>query len=267
MIMSKNENEDIHYISEKIKHLPKETVIGEFSGRDSVAAILKSLEQSDVKFILPVATLSPTEYGDFDSLEINFDQMVKRVNEIYGDKKKIFPLMWYSNPDLWSIMNGRFVEHINRKFGFYSPCIGCHAYFHILRVPMALDLGKRIISGERESHDGRVKINQMAITLDVYKDITDHFGVELMTPLRHMSDGDEVEKLIGWNWKEGKNHPSCAYSKNYTDTKGKVIYDIEKIESYLKDYLYETCIKLGKVLIKDQNADKSTMLEVLKEID
>ncbi len=48
------------------KNYNKKTVIGEFSGRDSVAAILKAFEDEDIDYILPVATFAGTEYGDFN---------------------------------------------------------------------------------------------------------------------------------------------------------------------------------------------------------
>ncbi|MCC5909347.1 MAG: hypothetical protein JJT76_02785 [Clostridiaceae bacterium] len=249
-----------------LEAIPKDTVIGEFSGRDSVAAIIKALEDPSIQHILPVASLAPAEYGDFQSLETNYQQMVVRVKDLYGESKTIFPLIYYSNPDLWSVINGRFVNDIHRKFDFYSPCIGCHAYFHLLRVPMALKIGRKIISGERESHDGRIKINQLASCLSTYKKISEHFGVELLIPLRHMEDGDEVEKLIGWDWQEGKDHPSCVYSGNYRDIHGRTIYDEEKIQDYLKGFLYPVCIQLGELLLKEENPDKSTMVETLKRM-
>jgi hypothetical protein len=263
MVKQNTTSEDIQSI---IKSIPSDTVIGEFSGRDSVAAILKALENPSINHILPVASFAATEYGEFQSLEKNYEQMVNRVDELYGKSKKILPLIYYSNPGLWSVINGRFVEEMNRKFGFYSPCIGCHAYFHLLRVPMALNLSKKIISGERESHDGRVKINQLGSSLDIYRRITEYFGVELLIPIQDMENGDEVKKLIGWNWDEGKDHPSCIYSKNYTDINGKTLYDKEKIDNYLNNFLYPICIRLGELLIEDENVDQETMINAIKEM-
>lgn len=263
MVIHNTNQKNINNILETI---PKNTIIGEFSGRDSVAAIIKALEDPSIQHILPVATLAPTEYGDFQSLEKNYQQMVVRVKTLYGESKRIFPLIYYSNPDLWSVINGRFVNSIHRKFDFYSPCIGCHAYFHLLRVPMALKLGKKIISGERESHDGRIKINQLSCSLSTYKEITEYFGVELLIPLRYMADGDEVEKLIGWEWQEGMDHPSCAFSGNYKDIHGRTVYDEAKVQAYLKDFLYPVCIQLGKFLLMEENPNKSKMMEALKEI-
>lgn len=59
-------------IYKEISALPPDTVIGEFAGRDSVAAILKALEDDSITNILPIATFAPTEYGDFEILEAIF---------------------------------------------------------------------------------------------------------------------------------------------------------------------------------------------------
>ena len=252
-------------IYDLIKALPKDTVIGEFAGRDSVAAIFKAMEDDSINNILPIASFAPTEYGDFQVLESNYEKMVERAKHLYGKKKTIYPLITYSNFDLWSVLNGKFLYPLLKKFSFYTPCIGCHAYFHLIRVPIALRLGKRIISGERESHDGRIKINQTAEALDAYKRISKDLNVELIMPIRHMEDGDKVEKLIGWNWKEGKDHQRCAFNGNYTDLDGSVSYNKSEVEEYIDQYLYPACISLGELLINKGEPTREEMVEVLRD--
>ncbi len=248
-----------------IKDLPKDTVIGEFAGRDSVAAIIKALEDDTIINILPIASYAPTEYGDFEILKSNYEQMLIRIQKLYGDKKKIYPLMYYSNPDLWGIINGRFLDFNVKSFGFYTPCIGCHAYFHLLRVPIALKLGSKIISGERESHDGRIKLNQTAEALDSYIKIAKYFDVELIMPIRYMKDGNEIKDLIGWDWEEGKAHQSCAFSGNYQSPDGSVYYNKERVQKYLDGYLYPVCTVIGEELIKDENANREVMIKAIKD--
>ncbi|HHZ00487.1 MAG TPA: hypothetical protein PLV23_09590 [Sedimentibacter sp.] len=253
-------------INEITEGLPKDTVVGEFAGRDSVAAIIKALEDDSIDKVLPVASFSPTEYGDFKSLESNYHMMVVRIRDLYGDNKHIFPLVYYSNFDLWSVINGRLLTTILNKFGFYSPCIGCHAYLHLLRTLIAVKLGKKVICGEREIHDGRIKINQASHSIDKYIKIVRHFNVELLTPLRHMEDGSQVEKLLGWDWKEGKGHQSCAFSGNYSDIKGNVKYDENKLKSYLDNYIYPVCTSLGEVLLQNEHATKIDMMDKLASL-
>lgn len=250
-------------MDEVIKDLPRDTVIGEFAGRDSVAAIIKAAQNDSINKILPIASFSPTEYGNFKSLETNYEMMVTRIKDLYGHKKTIFPLIYYSNFDLWSIINGRFVDSIIKKYGLYSPCIGCHAYLHLIRALIAVKLGKKVICGERESHDGRIKINQSSHSIDTYIKIAKHFNVELLTPIRNMKNGSEVEELIGWNWQEGKDHQSCAYSGNYSDINGKVSYMENTMKDYLDNYIYPVCTMLGKFILENEHATKEDMMNYL----
>ncbi|UNC90877.1 hypothetical protein [Candidatus Contubernalis alkaliaceticus] len=251
-------------IQQMLGELPKETVIGEFSGRDSVAAIIKAFEDSGIGHILPVASFAGTEYGEVDTLKENHLYLKERIIEIYGKGKILYPLVFYSSPDLWSVINGRFASLIIEKFGFYTPCIGCHAYFHILRVPMALKLGAKIISGERESHDQKIKINQLPLCLSFYKKILAEFEVELLLPLRNIQRGKEIEKLIGWEWKEGKNHPECSYSGNYRDLYGHAIYEERKIKQFLENFLGPVLRKVTQLYIENQEISRS---ELIKEVE
>ncbi len=137
------QNTPTEVVRETIEKLPKDTVIGEFAGRDSVAAIMEALKNPAVKHILPVITFAPTEYGSEKELEVNYRRMVEVVKERYGREKQIHPLLYYSSLPLWRILNGRYVMQLQREFGFYTPCIGCHVYFHLARIPLAKQLGKK----------------------------------------------------------------------------------------------------------------------------
>jgi len=230
------------------------TVIGEFSGRDSVAAIMKVLEDPSIKYILPIATFAGTEYGDFDALYENYEKMLEIVEARFGSDKTIYPLLEYSNHDIWSLMNGRMVALNVEKYGYMTPCIGCHLYFHLTKLPFALALSGRIISGERASHDGRIKVNQLDVCLDAYQKVIEACGGSLLMPIRHTASGDQVENLIGWGWEEGKDHPKCVLSGNYRDAQGKAIYDLEILNTYLEDTLVPLGIKIGKHL-KTEDVD------------
>lgn len=239
-----------------------ETVVGEFSGRDSVAAILKAFERDDVQYILPVATFAGTEYGDFQSIYENYEKLQQRVQAIYGNKKTLYALHEYNREDLWSLINGRFMTKLVERFGFYTPCIGCHMYFHLTKIPFANELSRRIISGERESHDGRIKVNQLHICLESYKAVMKKLGFELMVPLQSVWEGDEVERLIGWDWAEGKDHPKCVLSGNYRNASGQAQYDEAAIHGFLEEYLIPHGILMGEYLM-----DERTLASVQSEVE
>lgn len=238
------------------------TVIGEFSGRDSVAAIMKAFEDESINYVLPIATFAGTEYGDFNALYQNYEKLIKIVKKRYGNKKTVYPLMEYSNMDVWALMNGRQMQMNSNEFGFITPCIGCHLYFHLTKLPLALALSGKIISGERESHDGRIKINQLGQCLDSYQNVIKACGGDLIMPVRNLNNGEEVEKLIGWDWEEGKDHPKCLLSGNYGDANGKAVVN-DSLDRFLKEKLEPLGIKIGKFLTKENYSFHELKKEVL----
>ncbi len=254
-------NTDKKNVEKIFAKLPKDTVIGEFSGRDSAAAIIKSLERRDIDNILPVASFAGIEYGDMQILEKNHEYTKKRIEDLWGEEKRLFPLVYYSNPCLWSVINARLTSVLIKKFGFYTPCIGCHAYFHILRVPMALELGKIIISGERESHDGRIKVNQLPLCLDSYKKILSYFGVDLIMPLQYLKEGKGVEKILGSSWEEGKSQPQCVFSGNYRDLNGESMIEEKQIKKFLEEFLEPVLIKIVTLFIQKEDISERELLE------
>ena len=53
-------------------------------------------------------------------------------------------------PRFWWELCGRYTTHFIKKFGFFSPCVGCHFYIHTVRVPIAKLLQSNlVIGGER----------------------------------------------------------------------------------------------------------------------
>jgi hypothetical protein len=248
------------------KNYNEATVIGEFSGRDSVAAILKALENDAVNYVLPVATFAGTEYGDYDEIYENYLKLNQRVKDLYGYGKVIYPLLEYNREDLWHLMNGRVMATIYEQYQFVSPCIACHLYFHLTKLTLAKALANKIITGERESHDGKIKVNQHPYALDAYQEIIQHFDVELISPLRHIKNGDVVEKIIGYQWEEGQNHPQCVLSGNYRDSEGQAIFKETLFKEYLENFLKPVGILIGDYLINDTLTKAQLKNEVLKLI-
>ena len=253
------ENTSMESIQQLLNGLPKETVIGEFAGRDSVAAMMEALKRPDVNHILPVVTFAPTEYGSEKELEANHANMVDQVRERYGDEKNIYPLIYYSALPLWRMLNGRYVMALQEAFGFYTPCIGCHVYFHLARIPLAAKLGKKMIAGERENHDGKIKVNQVDLCLDSYQRILKALGMDLLLPIRSLGSGEAVEKLIGWNWAAEEEQPACLFSGNYRDSKGEAIYDLEKMKRFLTEFLEPLSIHLGKHYLENPEMTEDEM--------
>lgn len=259
-------NSQQNAINAALSAAPADAWVGEFSGRDSVAAILKVFEQASCRFILPVASFAGTEYGDTRDLIENYTHLKARVKMLYNEDKQLGELIFYSDPALWGLINGRFVTELTRRFGFYSPCLGCHMYFHLLKIPFAQKLGKVIVSGERESHDGRIKLNQLPAVLDFYVDFFDKVGISLIQPVRNLTEGASVETLLGWDWKEGLSHPECTFGGNYRSADGSVSYDSEMLDTYLNDFLKPASHKIADRLSKGFEYDLSKLSTAVKEL-
>ena len=233
--------------------------IGEFSGRDSVAAIIKAME--DIDFVLPVVAFTGTDYGDIAIFYKNWEITNKRIKEIDKDKV-LLPLHFMFEPKLWNALNGRWVALLFKRYGYYSPCIGCHAYLRIIRIPLARHLGNKIISGERLYHNGDFKIDQIEEVLNVYNKICRDFDVELILPIRHIKEGKKIKEIIGEEWEQGEKQFSCVFSGNYRDKDGKVIFEKIGILKLLNEFIYPVSIEI----LKEGYKGNFNYLNIVKKI-
>lgn len=259
-------NISLNNVRDMISSFPQETVIGEFAGRDSIAAIIKAFERDDITIVLPIASFAGVEYGESDALIENHDMLSRRIEELYGKSKTLLPLMFYSRPDLWYAINGRFISILNQKYGFYTPCIGCHAYFHILRAPIAYELGRTIISGERISHDGDCKINQLPDVLQIYRDIIGELGSNLIHPIVDIQDGNQIDEIIGFNYVKSDKLPQCVFSGNYKDIEDNMNYNMDNISIYMNKFLVPACIELGRHMINEDRSTKDNFVNIVRDV-
>ena len=182
--------------------------IVEIAGRDSIAAAVKSVEEESFTDLLPTYVYTGTEHGSWASI----DQAVERLAGLLPEVR-IHNLVALGSPCFWQALCGRFISELISRYGFYTPCVGCHLYLHSVRIPLALALGKvPIISGEREWHDGAMKVNQISEALNVYEKIAKDFGIRLLFPVRNITKGDRIEEILGFEWQEGKEQLGCVLS-------------------------------------------------------
>lgn len=219
--------------------------IAEIAGRDSVAALLAAVEDGHLEAVIPTAVYTGTEYGDwsvlFGTVEKLREALARTSTRLIGD------LQLLGSPRLWAALNGRYMRRLSREFGFCAPCIGCHLYVHLVRVPLAWAVGAgNIVSGERESHDGRVKINQTGAALDAYSRVLRSADLELSLPIRSMASGADVEALAGAGWEEGDRQLRCVLSKNYEDSDGTVSIRDEAMGDFLEHFV----VPVGKAVVE-----------------
>jgi hypothetical protein len=217
----------------------------EIAGRDSIAAALEAASKRDFKAFLPTIAYTGTEFGDW---ETPFKKTDVLKEELSKQGLKVFDPLVLGAPRLWWRLCGRHATHLFQAFGFYSPCVGCHLYLHALRIPLAKKIMCNvIIGGERESHEGKIKINQIGVALDAYVSFARTFDIELFLPLRKMAKNEHIEAIINQPWDEGAEQLECVLSKNYVGREGDVVYS----ESAIKRFFSEFAIKEAEDALKD----------------
>lgn len=222
----------------------KGLAIAEIAGRDSMAAILKALDLFDIEAILPTAVYTGTEFGSYTSLMETISFLRHHLKK---KGVKMYDPVFLGSPSFWWILCGRFSTLLLKRFGFCSPCLGCHLYLHGMRIPLAKSLNsKKIIAGEREFHNHKIKLNQTTIALDAYTELLKRFDVDLLLPLRYEASGNHITEIIGQPWAEGREQLCCVLSKNYRELDGTVIYD----DKALKDFFEDFALKLAQEIIE-----------------
>ena len=210
----------------------KRALIVEIAGRDSVAAAILATEQASSTAILPTAAYTATEYGDPSSLLRARDILACRL----GPEMTIYPMVFLGAPRLWWALSGRFMSLLVARLGAFSPCLGCHLYLHALRIPLARELSCPVVAGERELHDGVVKINQSAPALESYLELFHRFQVELLLPLRFVKSGEEVSRLVNAQWDDGNDQLHCVLNSNYRLPDATLGMDSEAVRSYFERF-------------------------------
>ncbi len=210
------------------------SAIAEIAGRDSVAAIIRACEMMPIKAIIPTIAYTGTEYGDWN-IPLEKTEFVK--NKLRQKNIKVFEPILLGSPKFWWQLCGRYTTHFFKKFGFYSHCVGCHLYFHAIRIPVAKKLNcKVVIAGERELHNSKIKVNQIKVALDAYTGFLKKFDIELLLPLRYIKSGEEIKSIVGGHWDEGKEQLECVLSKNYQESDGNVLFTEVSIKKFLDEF-------------------------------
>jgi hypothetical protein len=218
--------------------------IAEIAGRDSIAAVIRACETRAIRAIVPTLAYTGTEYGNW---EIPLEK-IKSLKTLLKQKRiTVFDTVFLGSPKFWWTLCGRYSTHFFERYKYFSHCIGCHLYLHAIRIPLAKKLRVNlVIGGERESHDEKIKVNQIGAALDAYQGLMNTFNIELFLPLRHIKSGREIESIIGVKWDEGDQQLACVLSRNYQEMDGSVSFD----ESAIKAFLDEFALKKAEEIIR-----------------
>jgi len=231
----------------------------EIAGRDSIAAAVKSIQEYGFTDLLPTYVYTGTEYGPWDIVNQALFKLKSRLPHV-----RVHPLIVLGSPDFWKALNGAFISELSSIYGFYTPCIGCHLYLHAVRIPLALLLSNiPIISGERERHNSSVKINQIPEALDLYKNLTETFRIQLLVPLRKISHGQKIEAILQMDWREGKEQLHCCLSGNYRSVDGSVEMRKAQVVRFLNEFAIPCTEKIIREYISGQTPNH---LKIAKQI-
>ncbi len=171
-----------------------DTYIAEIAGKDSISSIINFGQTNKNITIVPTVVYTGTEYGDIST----FTESIEFLNKLlckYPIKFETTQII--HNEKLWNILNAKYQYLIYKKFDFFTPCIMCHFYTHLIRIPTyILYKASGIITGERVSHDGRVKLNQHPNTLKCFSYLFEKNGIQLIRPNCNMYDTKDVDEII-----------------------------------------------------------------------
>lgn len=247
---------------ERLRAAAKPAVV-EVAGRDSLAAALRAAPEADHDLFLPAVAYTGTEFGEWRLPFEKIEYLKERLRGVGAGVEVLAPVVMGA-PELWRLLCGRYVLAQYRRFGFYTPCIGCHVYLHALRVPLAKMTGCRVVvAGERESHGGVVKLNQIPTALDAYVELLARFDVELSLPLRHVSSGAEIGEIVGTDRRESEGQLGCVLSQNYRDADGAVPYDEEAVRRFLDEFALPLAERAVNAYLAGERPDYETLADGL----
>lgn len=222
--------------------------IVEIAGRDSVAAAVVAVRERGFRELVPTVAFTGTETGDRDAPM----RIVSTLRGLVGRSTVVHDPVALSDPAMWSAMNARPCAEVRRRFGVCSPCLACHLYLHLLRVPLAWSHGNApVIAGERDTHDGRIKLSQMPEGIDAAARVLEYAGIELLQPIRSAS-GAEVAELVGGGWDQEASQLGCQLSGNYVNFDGSVTYDADGYRRYVSEFFEP----IGRAVIDAWRAER-----------
>lgn len=234
---------------DQYEYIGDRVLLTDFAGRDSIAACIQILNDEQIDTIIPIGDIVPSRYGDTDSYSQNWNtlaQLVKK-NHVGVDLK---PWFIVDGQDFWKTLNQRYVQQITGKFGWFTPCIGCHFHFYAMRSVLVEILSQYTIilaSGEKRLHkNGKRKANQTDAAIMSYGKFSLELGIDHRFPIHNFEFEEQITSLVGAEWKEGGSQMSCIHSGNDQDDNGQLKFTEEQISEMMSEYI----IPMGKKYIE-----------------
>lgn len=234
---------------DQYEYIGERVLLTDFAGRDSIAACIQILNDEEIDTIIPIGDIVPSRYGGTDSYSQNWNTLAQLVknNHVGVDLK---PWFIVDGQDFWKTLNQRYVQQITGKFGWFTPCLGCHFHFYAMRSVLVEILGHYTIilaSGEKRLHkNGKRKANQTDAAVKSYGKFSHERGIDHRFPIHNFEFEEQITSLVGAEWKEGGSQMSCIHSGNDQDDNGHLKFTEEQISEMMSEYI----IPMGKKYIE-----------------
>ena len=163
------------------------------AGKDSMAAIANKIDSGQCELVVPIIVVVPTETGQ----EYKRLDTLANLRKALKNKDCLTPaIVLHDDGGIWREVNQDFSEYSDTIIP--APCVGCHFYLHLIRSMIAAKLGiKRVISGDREKHGQKIKLNQTKGVLDSLISKSEaKYGINLEFQLRGIQDDQEIWRIL-----------------------------------------------------------------------
>lgn len=218
--------------------------IVEIAGKDSVSAAHNFIRQNEIDVIVPTIVYTRTEYGDFESYRksIAYLSSYAKLRNI-----QVANLCELHDEVLWNLLCAKYQYCISQKYGFCTPCIMCHLFAHLIRIPLYIEIcASGIITGERYSHNGSIKVNQHLLTVKCFQELFNKKGIFLIQPLLNIDELAIIEnEIIDYEDINHINDVKCILSGNMHG----VNYDNDFFRNKLCEFLFGFVAPIGEYIV------------------
>lgn len=217
-------------------------------------AAVESKVSRDGVVIIPTIVYTGTEYGDKRSYYESIEFLGRKGAEA---GIKLADTIELEDGRLWNLLCAKYQYMMNRKYGFYTPCVACHLFTHLMRLPLFKETGaEAIITGERHSHQGKLKANQHTETIKCFSEIFEKNGVKFIKPLLEIEDTKQVDDSIGDETVIARaNDVKCVLSGNLQGFE--LEKNTDKLKFYLEDFLKPAGIFCAEAMLASDGEHES----------
>ena len=77
-------------------------------------------------------------------------------------------------------------------------------------------------------------------------DLAEEFGIRLLLPLRGIEEGNRIEDILGFKWREGEDQLGCVLSRNYQRLDASLKIPEPRVQRYLEEFAVPCAMEIIK---------------------